>query len=90
MSEKNPFNHVKLGESTQDVTTCEICNRWCKRGLCQSIIIVYGSQAKIASEVCAKCMHRMGFRPQRVLDEDDYQRMADGLTLLRRMKENRE
>lgn len=91
MVDDNPF----LGDpshsmTTQDMTTCDICGRMCERGLCQSIVVVYGSQAKTASEVCAECMHRMGFRPQRVIDEDNYQRMADAINLLRRIKEERD
>ncbi|KFI56568.1 hypothetical protein BCAL_0163 [Bifidobacterium callitrichos DSM 23973] len=82
MSETNPFyGDMDHSMITQDMGVCDICGRNCLRALCQQVTVVYGTQSKIASSVCAECMNRMQFKPQRVLDEDQYQRLMDTLTI---------
>lgn len=78
----NPFyGDVDHSMITQDMGRCDICGRYCLRALTQQVVVVYGDQAKVASSVCAECMHRMRFKPQRVLDEDEYQRLTDSSVL---------
>lgn len=91
MSDNNPFygdaDHSMI---TQDMCVCDICGRLALRALCQQVTVVYGSQSKIVTQTCAECMHRMQFRPQRVLDETTYQRMADAIATLNTLRKEHE
>lgn len=62
----NPFLPRRDELVTQDMHTCDLCGRWCS-GPVYRVCLCYADQSRVASEVCADCMWRLGFRPVRTV-----------------------
>ena len=58
----NPFLCRRDELTTMDMHACDLCGRMCSSPV-YSVGLLYGGQAKTASEVCADCMCRLGFQP---------------------------
>ena len=53
--------------------TCDLCGRWCSGPVCR-VCLCYADQSRVASEACADCMWRLGFRPVRTVPLATYWR----------------
>lgn len=62
----NPFLPRRDELVTQDMHTCDLCGRWCS-GPVYRVCLCYADRSRVASEVCADCMWRLGFRPVRTV-----------------------
>lgn len=69
----NPFLPRRDELVTQDMHTCDLCGRWCS-GPVYRVCLCYADQSRVASEVCADCMWRLGFRPVRTVPLATYWR----------------
>lgn len=69
----NPFLPQRDELVTQDMHTCDLCGRWCS-GPVYRVCLCYADQSRVASEVCADCMWRLGFRPVRTVPLATYWR----------------
>lgn len=68
---ENPFLPQRDELVTMDIHTCDLCGRWCSSPV-YSVGLIYGGQAKTATEVCADCMRRLKFQPVRIISLDIY------------------
>lgn len=69
----NPFLPRRDELVTQDMHTCDLCGRWCS-GPVYRVCLCYADQSRVASEACADCMWRLGFRPVRTVPLATYWR----------------
>ena len=69
----NPFLPQRDELVTMDIHTCDLCGRWCS-GPVYRVCLCYADQSRVASDVCADCMWRLGFRPVRTVPLATYWR----------------
>lgn len=79
--DRNPFYGRPGSMLPQTQGTCDLCQGGYLKALGSSCFIIYADQGKLAGSVCPECMHRMGFRPMRVLPLASYARMVDTISL---------
>lgn len=71
--EGNPFLPQRDELVTQDMHTCDLCGRWCPSPVYR-VCLCYADQSRVASDVCADCMWRLGFRPVGTVPLEAYRR----------------
>lgn len=69
----NPFLPQRDELVTQDMHTCDLCGRWCPSPVYR-VCLCYADQSRVASDVCADCMWRLGFRPVGTVPLEAYRR----------------
>ena len=69
----NPFLPQRDELVTQDMHTCDLCGQW-RSGPMYRVCLCHADQSRVASEVCADCMWRLGFRPVRTVPLATYWR----------------
>lgn len=80
---RNPFQCQRDGLVTQDMHTCDLCGRWCPSPVYR-VCLCYADQSRVASDVCADCMWRLGFRPVGTVPLEAYRRPSGGCRSIRR------
>ena len=70
---RNPFQCQRDELVTQDMHTCDLCGRWCPSPVYR-VCLCYADQSRVASDVCADCMWRLGFRPVGTVPLEAYRR----------------
>lgn len=70
---ENPFLPQRDELVTQDMHTCDLCGRWCPSPVYR-VCLCYADQSRVASDVCADCMWRLGFRPVGTVPLEAYRR----------------
>lgn len=69
----NPFLPQRDELVTQDMHPCDLCGQW-RSSPMYRVCLCYADQSRVASEVCADCMWRLGFRPVRTVPLEAYRR----------------
>lgn len=70
---RNPFQCQRDELVMQDMHTCDLCGRWCPSPVYR-VCLCYADQSRVASDVCADCMWRLGFRPVGTVPLEAYRR----------------